>query len=103
MTEWQPPKDVKPWMVCAAAMTPGGHIISGPRHFDSHMRHQLSLLWAAMNSEVDAATMCQGFIDQWGRFYTREEAMACVKDSGQPFNKERNGDNDRELYSEGLY
>lgn len=45
----------------------------------------------------------QGFIDQWGCFYTRTEAMQAVKASGQPFNIKRNGGNDDELYSEGLY
>jgi len=43
----------------------------------------------------------EGFIDQFGDFLTREEAMQIVKENGQPFNKERNGCN-KDLYSEGI-
>jgi hypothetical protein len=51
----------------------------------------------------DCIVADQGFIDQWGQFYTRREAMRVVKESGQPFNLERNGSQDEKLFSEGLY
>lgn len=44
----------------------------------------------------------QGFIDQFGDFYNREEAMDIIKLSGQWFDAARNGGN-TELFSEGLY
>ena len=44
-----------------------------------------------------------GFIDQYSKFYTREEAMILVKANGQPFNKERNGKPVNELFSEGVW
>ena len=98
MTEWEPPKDVNPWMVSGANKI-GDFVIPGPRHFDDTMHEIISRL----NLESAAADMEQGFIDQWGRFYSREDAMKMVKASGQPFNLERNGSQDTELFSEGLY
>lgn len=97
MTDWEPPKDVKPWMVCAACKT-GPWIVLGARHWDEIMRSQLDEDELRTSFDWD-----QGFIDQWGRFYTREEALVCVKDSGQPFNNERNGGHETQLFSEGLY
>jgi hypothetical protein len=69
---------VEMWM----GLTPGRatYIVCGPRHFDPTMRAQIALrpegkdVWA--RSE-------QGFIDQWGTFMTREEAMQVAKAAGQ--------------------
>ena len=97
MTDWQPPADVMPWIVCAACRY-GEYIVAGPRHFDSTMHRQIMASQSRQEAEWE-----QGFIDQWGRFYNRTAAMAAVKASGQPFNKQRNGGDDTELYSEGLY
>lgn len=93
--EWQPPKDVKPWMVCAANRNVQGAIILGVRHWDKIM---LSNPLVEIDGEWE-----QGFIDQFGRFYNRKDAMKAVKASGQPFNAERNSGNGEDLYSEGLY
>ena len=101
---WQPPVDVKPWMVCAACSWQGvgpigeGRLVLGARHWDDNMR--MTALRCGFPNLLD---WDQGFIDQWGRFYSREEAMAAVKASGQPFDIERNGGKDEKLYSEGLY
>ena len=98
MNSWEPPADVKPWMVCAACRK-DWRIVLGARHWDRTMNTHNT----AFEEFMDPAEFDQGFIDQWGRFYTREEAMAAVKANGQPFNIERNGGQDRELFSEGLY
>lgn len=95
--EWQPPKHIKPWMVCAACRH-RGYIITGARHFDTVMRKQVD----NYNGLTSYSNWEQGFIDQWGRFYNRVDAMKAVKESGQPFNAERNGGNGEELYSEGF-
>jgi hypothetical protein len=87
-------------VVCAACRV-YGVVFCGARHWDKVMGKQLD----AMSSEY-RETMPrneeQGFINQFGEFLTREEAMRIVKENGQPFDKDRNGD-DKELYSEGLY
>lgn len=94
---WQPPADIKPWIVCAAIKR-NGTIICGARHWDMIMRLQVINYPKSKGSEWE-----QGFIDQFGFFHNRKEAMKIVKESGQPFNAERNGGSAEELYSEGLY
>jgi hypothetical protein len=91
-------EDVKPWIVCAA-MKSGEITVCGARHFDGIMRGQVAII----KMSFDVKRWEQGFIDQWGKFYNRKEAMQIVKDNGQPFSIERNGGKDDELYSEGLY
>ena len=98
--EWQPPKDIKPWIVCAANKC-RDHVILGARHWDNIM-HQQQL--AKQHADTGQHWIWeQGFIDQWGRFYNRKDAMKAVLASGQPFNAERNSGNGEDLYSEGLY
>ena len=45
----------------------------------------------------------QGFIDQFGNYYTRAQAMAVIRFNGQPYIHERNGHATEELTSEGIY
>ena len=71
-------------------------IIAGARHFDSIMIAQIKAIGLKGIPE-------QGFIDQFGTFVDRKEAMEIVKKSGQPFDIKRNGVPIDELFSEGLY
>jgi hypothetical protein len=73
-------------------------IITGARHMDSIMQNQLRNMPIAHKKISE-----QGFIDQWGNFLTREEAMAIVIKNNQKFDIERNGHNNKKLFSEGLY
>ena len=91
----------KPWIVCAA-MQHKDCIITGARHFDLIMQRQIELYRIAHNNG-NHIKWEQGFIDQFGKFYNRHNAMQIVKESGQPFNAERNSGSGEELYSEGLY
>lgn len=91
-------------VVCAACRM-DGVIYLGARHWDNPMR----AMYIYANREAvtgKAKTIMredeQGFINQFGEFLTRVEALAVVKASGQPFNPERNGST-TELFSEGLY
>jgi hypothetical protein len=86
-------------VVCAACRY-GQLILAGARHFDNVMRSQLEAL--PKRTQFISSLWEQGFIDQFGKFLTREEAMIIIKKSGQPFDIERNGD-DNLLFSEGLY
>lgn len=100
--QWQPPTNVKPRIVCAANRH-GELVIPSARHFDDTMRAVINAIYDGDKAQVSASLhMVQGFIDQWGRFYSREDALQVVKDSGQPFNQERNVSKTK-LYSEGLY
>lgn len=91
-------------VVCAACRsTSGGEevIVAGARHFDSVMVSQVKFFDDYIESQIEPWE--QGFIDQFGVFMDRREAMAVAKASGQEINFKRNGSDPTELYSEGLY
>ena len=83
-------------VVCAANRAANGIIFCGARHCDSVMRGQASALGMTLGFSE------QGFINQFGEFLTREEALHIVKENGQLFDEKRNGSK-TELFSEGLY
>ena len=49
---------------------------------------------------IDAFTKEQGFVDQWGNFMTRKEALLVLQTNGRWIRDEDYSD---ELYSENLY
>jgi hypothetical protein len=84
-------------VVCAANRLEGGVILCGARHWDDVMCAQAEAMGIKGGNEE------QGFIDQFGTFLTREEAMQIVIESGQTFDADRNGGAGSALFSEGLY
>ena len=105
-------------IVCAAIRNKHtGLIITGARHYDSIMLAQILALSGCPQEiaanhkdhedqigEYDASDWVmadQGFIDQYGKFYTREEALAIVKVTGQRVR--RCGGDHKKLFSENLY
>ena len=80
---------------------PEGTLLVGARHWDTLMRSQLRLI-TQERKLTKPNEWEQGFINQFGEFRNREEALKIVLESGQPFDKERNRCTMR-LYSEGLY
>lgn len=86
-------------IICAAIKdNKTGHIFLGARHFDKIMRMQIEK--SCIKPEPPYTE--QGFIDQFGEFISREDALEIVKNNGQPFNAKNNGSS-KALYSEGLY
>lgn len=85
-------------VVCAALRNADGLVICGPRHYDKVMRQQIqcstSVRWK--NGDVE-----QGFVDQFGAFMTREQALAVAVMADQIVR--RCGGDDHELFSENLY
>ena len=84
-------------VVCTAMRNKDGLIICGARHFDPIMRALVSKLggpdvWRFAE---------QGFIDQWGTFLTRTEALQIAKAARQ--RRRRCGGDKTALYSENLY
>lgn len=83
----------EPRIVCAAVRHPDGRVVCGPRHFDATMWAQILDVTPESFAQMVAANSLpprgrdstlwgsgeQGFIDQHGKFYTREEAwpIAC--------------------------
>jgi hypothetical protein len=97
-------EETKPIIVCAAIKnTIAGAIIPSARHYDILMRTLKGELDNNFGVDTPSSDWEQGFIDQFGKFYNRKDAMKVVKESGQPFNAERNSGSGEELYSEGLY
>ena len=84
-------------VVCAACVV-GDVILCGARHWDKVMRTQAKALGIKYVADK------QGFIDQFGDFLTREEAMNIAIAAGQKVDiKEGCGGDKMNLYSEGLY
>lgn len=87
-------------IVCAANRHKDGRIVIGPRHFDSTM---IRALMAQPDWDTDGWKGSeQGFIDQHGDFFTREQAWEIAKPLGQCVRSIGMPDNGV-LYSEHLY
>ena len=92
---------IKEVIVCAACKLSDGTILCGARHWDGLMNAQYKAI-KQNNQDIKIDHSAQGFVNQWGEYKDRVEALSIVKTNGQPFNQERNGATD-ELYSEGIY
>jgi hypothetical protein len=84
--------------VVCAAVRKGDTIICSPRHFDRLMR---AIVEAFADEGWDCTDLEQGFVDQFGAFMTREEALVVAKAAGQIVR--RCGGDEHRLYSENLY
>ena len=84
-------------IICAAIRNPNtGQVIKGHRHFDCHMQHKLAFY--NLNS-FDFTE--QGFIDMYGNYVSRTDALVITKENGQRINEHEVVGN--ELFSEALY
>ena len=87
---------MQPRIVCAANRYPDGTVLLGARHWDSWMVQQAR----ALRKPVKPAPT-QGFIDQFGNFYSREAAWEIAKAADQIVR--RCGGDYGILFSENLY
>lgn len=97
-------KEVNYRRVIAAACKYGDVVFVGVRHYDKIMTAQIKSI--PEDEEIrmmNRGEVVQGFIDNKYNFLNREEAMKLVIESGQPFDIDRNGGDDKELYSEGIH
>ncbi len=93
------PGKAKPRIVCAAYLS-GKFLAVGPRHYDSTMKQQIENFDELWGEEK----IIQGFIDQFGDFYTRQEAWKIAEANGQIYRRCDGDDADGgTLYSENLY
>jgi hypothetical protein len=72
-------------------------IIVGARHWDKLMRTQFKQM-----INVKIVHHKQGFVNQFGQYRTRKEALKIVQLNGQRFDAERNSSK-TELFSEGVW
>lgn len=94
---WTPPNP--PHIVCAANRAGDGVIYCGSRHFSNAMVAQMEA--AGLTREQTSASV-QGFIDQYDRFWDREQALRIMRHTGQPIRHEDEWSRS-ELFSENLY
>lgn len=98
MTE-QPEISVR--VVVCAANKYGDKVFLGARHFDERMRE------AMQGSDIPAWHKAygetQGFIDQWGVFMDRKEALLVATAAGQIGVRRPKGNPADMLFSEDLY
>lgn len=89
---------MNPRIVCAAIRGSDGTLILGIRHYSLDMHMQIAQTvnnWRYANKLGDD----QGFVDQYGRYHTREQAWHIATANGQvtePIAQDS-------LYSEDLY
>lgn len=106
MTE-QPAVPVR--VVVCAANRYGELIVLGARHFDSVMHAQLKAIGITgrqpWNDEIENryGIAEQGFIDQWGVFMNRSEALIVATEAGQINVRRPKGFPLDKLFSEDLY
>lgn len=89
---------MKPRIVCAAIRATSGDIVCSARHYDMRMHNIISLMSDPDNFYTDCE---QGFIDQFGKFYTREQAYIIALNNSQII-REIGYATDK-LFSEHLY
>lgn len=93
-----------PRIVCAAIRAADGDILIGIRHYsrDMHVQIQSRHDGKKFMNRLDED---QGFVDQFGKFYSRQEAYFIADRNGQILNEKAcgRGLTGEKLYSEGLY
>lgn len=100
-TGWRWEKyNVEPVIVCAANRY-RDFVIVGPRHYSTQMAFVYDLITDEALREYAEGKGEQGFIDQYGRYWNREDAMELCKKNGRPLLEE--GQSDTSLFSEHLY
>lgn len=99
-----PPARTGRRVVCAAVRAADGEVLLGIRHYSHDMHVQLA---ARADGEKFMHRLGddQGFVDQHGRYLSREEAYVVAMAAGQVIGPQhcRQGPNGPQLYSEGLY
>lgn len=88
--------------VVAAANRYGDIIVVSARHHDTLMNAQLKRLKEA-GILATTHTRDQGFIDNYGSFLTREEALVVAREAGQLNLTRPKGSPEQSLFSEDLY
>lgn len=86
-------------VVCAACKH-GDKVICGARHWDGVMRAQFA---ASHGKDAKPIGWDEGFIDQFGDYLTREEAVEIADKAGQLNQRREKGWPEHMLFSEDLY
>ena len=88
-------------VVCAANRL-GDVIVCGPRHFDPTMNKIIRIL-KTTDGFPEGERWEGGFVDQWGEWMDRPEALAVARASKQSTREDLSDPDKKYLYSEDLY
>lgn len=92
-------------VVCAAIRAADGELLLGIRHYSPDMHRQIEQRRDG-HKFTHRMDEDQGFVDQFGKWLSREEAYVLAEVNGQIYRPDANGmglDGRHKLYSEGLY
>lgn len=87
-------------VVCAANRSNAGNVVLGARHHDKIMN---DTIYAIFEDSAYGMKWEQGFIDQWGVFMDRKEALLVATAAGQIGVRRPKGNPADMLFSEDLY
>lgn len=85
-------------IVCAAVQAKDGEVITGIRHFSPDMKKMINL---HPSPEKFRFNSTQGFVDQFGDFWNRQDAWKIAQNASQIYR--RCGGDEGKLFSENLY
>jgi hypothetical protein len=88
-------------VVCAANKYDSGDVFIGIRHFCPIMRQNMQGYDIQLMRQLDGEI--QGFVDQYGVFMTREEALVVAKEAGQLNRYRPKTQPEDKLFSEDIY
>ncbi len=106
IADWWDGRKLQRRIVCAAnrfkLKTGGFIIVPGARHYSPDMSEVIDLI----ENQLDTRHVYdedQGFIDQWGDYHTRQEALIIATHAGQINTVREKGAPYDTLFSEDLY
>lgn len=106
IAEWWDGRKLQRRIVCAAnrfQLKDGGTlVIPGARHYSRDMAEVIDQVRDKLVKDHVHGDD-QGFIDQWGEYHTREEALIIATHAGQVNTVRKKGGPEDELFSEDLY
>lgn len=106
IADWWDGRKLQRRIVCAAnrfeLKTGGTIVIPGTRHYSRDMAEVLDLIRDQLVKDHVTGDN-QGFVDQWGEYFTREEAVIIAEYAGQLNTVRPKSGPKNELFSEDLY
>lgn len=106
IADWWDGRKLQRRIVCAAnrfeLKTGGFVVVPGSRHYSKDMAEVLDLLEDKISTRFVAGEE-QGFIDQWGEYHNRQDALVIATHAGQINTVRKKGAPYDTLFSEDLY
>lgn len=106
IADWWDGRKLQRRIVCAAnrfkLKTGGFIVVPGARHYSPDMAAVIDLIEDQLSTRFVAGEE-QGFIDQWGKYHNRQDALIIATHAGQINTVRQKGTPYDTLFSEDLY